>query len=699
MQDSANSDVVDPLWQRVLNDRFTVLEPIGRGGMGTVYRAIQSPLDRVVALKVLNSAPHLDPGFRQRFFMEASMTSKLRHPNTVTVIDYGETPDGIFYLVMEYLEGKPLSQVLSESKLLHWTRCLNIGQQICRSLRGAHKLGVVHRDLKPSNVMLLNEDGEHDAVKVLDFGLVKSFIQDKEPKGEATDPGIFVGSPSYMAPEQLRGRADPRADVYSLGVLLYQMLVGRPPFVARDAIDVMYQHVYSAPLPLHSVCPELKLGPKVESLVMKCLEKQTSRRFQSMDEVLEALRSAAGKGAGNIPPGFSTDLGRSAQGQPAKDSQAQRSLQTAQAESHSRAASGQQWSEAESHVGPPETSQGDPHPHPLRPEAIQPPQLADDPNEALSKETTEPTLAIDIDVASSIPKARLARLLHNATKPPLVFPALLLLVGSMAVPIIFIFRGGNQTAALTVRPSDPVRVFELKQPALAPRAEDSRQSDRAMLATVTRPAEARASEPAVNPAAKSPAADLVLPERPRNDAPRVIQMQKSRNKAAPAAKATEPEKAMVAPESESSSKTEVAMLSPSTSSKAPGAPDAPSSGPPAAVTPPSPPVALAAAQGLPPAHKERLQLDESNVQLSKISGPDPEYTPKALDADVEGLMLVKCTVTVQGAVQGCRVLKGLPFMDRAVVSALEQRRYKPYLLGGKPTEIDYTFKIKLNLPR
>src|ERR1700737_1065933 len=118
MPESTHSDIVDPLWKRVLNNRFTILQPTGAGGMGTVYKAIQSSLDRVVALKVLNSAPHLDPGFRQRFFLEASLTSKLRHPNTVTIIDYGETPDGIFYLAMEYLDGQTLAQLLAQSGAL-----------------------------------------------------------------------------------------------------------------------------------------------------------------------------------------------------------------------------------------------------------------------------------------------------------------------------------------------------------------------------------------------------------------------------------------------------------------------------------------------------------------------------------------------------------------------------------------------------
>src|SRR5712692_3398540 len=172
---------VDPLRRRVLNERFTLLEPIGSGAMGKVYKATQSPLDRIVALKVLNPsyANGKDAEFRKRFFLEASLTSKLHHPNTITVIDYGHTPDGIYYIAMEYLEGQTLSQLLTKSGAIPWARSLVIAEQICGSLREAHRLGVIHRDLKPSNVMLLS-NYEADMVKVLDFGLVKSFLAKNE---------------------------------------------------------------------------------------------------------------------------------------------------------------------------------------------------------------------------------------------------------------------------------------------------------------------------------------------------------------------------------------------------------------------------------------------------------------------------------------------------------------------------------------
>ncbi len=292
---SLERDVVDPLWHRVLNERFTLLEPIGSGGMGKVYKAVQSPLDRIVAIKILNPnyANARDPGFRQRFFLEASLTSKLRHPNTITVFDYGQTLDGIFFIAMEYLEGQPLSKLLDRHGPLHWTRALRIAQQIGRSLREAHKMGIVHRDLKPANVMLLTEDRE-DLVKVLDFGLVKSLTRELgAPASEVTNAGMFLGSPQYMAPEQARNIADPRSDVYSLGVVLYHALAGRPPFVAPDPIDVIFKQMNEPPAPMRSVSPKIDLPREVEALVMKCLEKQPSWRFPSMEDVLEAMHKAA----------------------------------------------------------------------------------------------------------------------------------------------------------------------------------------------------------------------------------------------------------------------------------------------------------------------------------------------------------------------------------------------------------------------
>ncbi|HEX8538521.1 MAG TPA: serine/threonine-protein kinase, partial [Cystobacter sp.] len=294
---SAPADVGDPLIGRILNDKFRIVEALGAGGMGRVYKAVQSPLERLVALKVLNPqySEGKDPGFQKRFFMEAAVTSKLRHPNTDTIIDYGKTDDGVLYIAMEYLEGQTLAHLSAQVGALPWMRVLNIAQQVARSLREAHRVGLIHRDLKPANIMVLNQEDDHDVVKVLDFGLVKSFLPERErpPNAEITQAGVILGSPLYMAPEQARNVSDPRSDVYSLGVVLYQLLVGRPPFHAPQSIDIIFKHLNEAPPTFASVWPMHDVPPEVEALVMRCLSKRPEDRFQSMDEVLEGIRRAA----------------------------------------------------------------------------------------------------------------------------------------------------------------------------------------------------------------------------------------------------------------------------------------------------------------------------------------------------------------------------------------------------------------------
>jgi serine/threonine-protein kinase len=284
----------DPLIGQVLNGRFQILEPLGMGGMGKVYKAVQQPLDRVVALKVLNPRydGSKDPGFERRFFLEASLTSRLKHPNTVTVHDYGRTDDGIYFIAMEFIEGETLQALLAREGRVSWPRALAIGAQVARSLREAHKAGLVHRDLKPANIMLISEGTGGDVVKVLDFGLVKSVMPDEKRPNETeiTQAGVLLGSPLYMAPEQARSEADARTDLYSLGVVLFQAIAGRPPFQGKESIDLIVKHVREAPPELRSLVPELPL--EVNALVMKCLQKLPEARFQSMEELLEAMRMA-----------------------------------------------------------------------------------------------------------------------------------------------------------------------------------------------------------------------------------------------------------------------------------------------------------------------------------------------------------------------------------------------------------------------
>ena len=280
----------DPLIGRVINDRYKIIEQIGHGGMGKVYKALQSPLDRMVALKVLGAGHDRDPNFYKRFFLEASVTAKLTHPNTITLYDYGRTDDGIFFIAMEYLAGRTLSAAMQQDGPLTQERVIHIAQQICRSLREAHALGIIHRDLKPANVMLLRQHDDHDFVKVLDFGLVK-FFSGESPESEITNAGTFMGSPHYIAPEQARNQSpDQRCDIYSLGVLLYHMLTGKVPFTAQAPVDIILKHLHETPVPLRQARPDLNLDPQLEGIVLKCMAKSREDRFQSMDELLAQLK-------------------------------------------------------------------------------------------------------------------------------------------------------------------------------------------------------------------------------------------------------------------------------------------------------------------------------------------------------------------------------------------------------------------------
>jgi serine/threonine-protein kinase len=296
--------VDDPLIGKVLNGRFQIIAPLGIGGMGKVYKALQQPLDRLVALKVLNPRydGSKDPGFERRFFLEASLTAKLRHPNTITVHDYGRTDDGIFYIAMEYLEGETLQQVLNRDGRIPWQRALFIVAQASRSLREAHRMGLVHRDLKPANIMLLNEGSSGDIVKVLDFGLVKNITLDgtsNPSEAELTQAGVLLGSPMYMAPEQTRSEADARTDIYALGCVLFMAMTGRAPFTGKESIEVIVKHLKEKPPDPRTLAPEIPT--EISELILKCLEKDPADRFQSMDELIEHMRFAtSGQGMSGI---------------------------------------------------------------------------------------------------------------------------------------------------------------------------------------------------------------------------------------------------------------------------------------------------------------------------------------------------------------------------------------------------------------
>ncbi|MBS2018769.1 MAG: protein kinase [Deltaproteobacteria bacterium] len=290
---ATKSGAPDPLIGRVIADRFKITSLIARGGMGKVYRAEQAPLGRACAVKILNPNYNgdADPEFHRRFFREASITSRITHPNSVTIFDYGKTDDDVYYMAMEYLEGQTLHHALREGGTMHEERVGRIAAQICRALREAHALEVIHRDLKPANIFLSRHGDDEDFVKVLDFGLVKHLSE--RPEEQLTQTGLFMGSPKYMAPEQIQGgHVDPRTDIYSLGIIMYEMLAGKVPFDRPTSVNILMAHVGEPPPPMREVNPNLVCSPVFEELVMTCIAKNPDQRFRTMDEVLTAIKRA-----------------------------------------------------------------------------------------------------------------------------------------------------------------------------------------------------------------------------------------------------------------------------------------------------------------------------------------------------------------------------------------------------------------------
>jgi len=280
--------------------RYRVVRLVARGGMGRIYLAEQLPLGRSVALKVLEARAvqrEQDPEFERRFLLEAATCARLTHPNTVKVYDYGPlnvNGEDTFYMAMEFIEGKTLRQALKAEGHLTPSRALRIAREVARSLREAHRAGVIHRDLKPSNVMLARPPGEEESVKVVDFGIAKVLDNDV---GDLTMSGKFLGSPRYMSPEVIRhGAVDHRADLYALGVLLYEMLGGRAPFQGEKAVHTMMMHVNDAP-PSIFERTGVTVPPQAEQIALACLAKRPDERPPDAEAVIAMIDAALSTGA------------------------------------------------------------------------------------------------------------------------------------------------------------------------------------------------------------------------------------------------------------------------------------------------------------------------------------------------------------------------------------------------------------------
>jgi serine/threonine protein kinase len=284
-KDAMASGGEDSLFGRMIADRYLVEARLGRGGMGALYRAHDTTLDRRVAVKVLNPALVAEPTVAQRFDREALAISRLDHPNVVRVFDAGAMPDGGKFIVMQLLEGRELREVIAEGPLTP-ARAVDFAVQVLRALEHAHRRGLVHRDLKPENVFIVVDDDGREIVKLVDFGIVKLLSGDDQ---KLTRAGLVFGTPRYMSPEQVAGgKIDERTDLYAVGVVLFEMLTGAPPFDADQAGMLMRMHVLSDVPPLPESVPS-----DVRAVVLRLLEKTPTDRFASAREVLDALAAAS----------------------------------------------------------------------------------------------------------------------------------------------------------------------------------------------------------------------------------------------------------------------------------------------------------------------------------------------------------------------------------------------------------------------
>jgi len=293
---------------QTLLDRYRVERRIGEGGMAIVYAGTHTAIDRPVAIKVLRRRYADEADTVERFLREARASSLVRHEHVVEVTDFGTTDDGIVFMVMEYLEGETLADRLHREGRMPWSRVCGIGMQICDALQAAHRAGVVHRDITLRNCVCIRRSSNREYIKILDFGIAKLMtpmagVVPLDPRRLTSDMDVF-GTPEFMSPEQAKrsGDADPRSDVYATGVLLYALLTGRLPFAAGSAAEVMSRHIYDdvPPPSLH----EPTLPPAVEAVVLRAMEKDPARRFQSMAEFATALQATAR--AGGPLPGISS---------------------------------------------------------------------------------------------------------------------------------------------------------------------------------------------------------------------------------------------------------------------------------------------------------------------------------------------------------------------------------------------------------
>ncbi|PRP97100.1 Serine/threonine-protein kinase Pkn1 [Enhygromyxa salina] len=286
----------EPLFGVVLGDRYRIDEHIGSGGMGLIYKATHLLIGRKLAIKVLRQRFAQQEEIAKRFAQEARLASSVKHPNVVDIIDYGTTPSGSPFSVMEFLDGRSLAREIAQHGPLEPARALQIACAIARGLAAAHRVGIIHRDLKPDNVFLVEDDQQPEQVKLLDFGIARV----AGSKTRLTMAGAIVGTPQYMSPEQARGdELDPRSDLYALGVLLFESLTGRVPLTADSAVGTLTMQVFELAPRLSDIDPRFSQFPSIETALGRLLAKNRDERPVTALDAARVLQAAAAADLGS----------------------------------------------------------------------------------------------------------------------------------------------------------------------------------------------------------------------------------------------------------------------------------------------------------------------------------------------------------------------------------------------------------------
>jgi serine/threonine-protein kinase len=298
----------DPYLGATIDGRYKVEALLGEGGMGVVYRCSHTIIGKKVAMKVLRADLARDAEVTERFLNEAKSASTIGNAHIIDISDFGQFQDGSTYFVMEFLVGNPLTKAVEGGQAVPVPRIIHIARQLCEGLSAAHAVGIVHRDLKPDNIFLIERGSEKDFVKILDFGIAK--VSTSGEGAKLTRAGAVFGTPHYMSPEQAAGQpVDHRGDIYSFGVILYELASGRVPFDADNFMGILTQHMYKAPVPIRALVPQpQEVPPGLEAIVLKCLSKRPEHRYQSMDELIADLDRLK---AGSVPEAVPEMMSRS----------------------------------------------------------------------------------------------------------------------------------------------------------------------------------------------------------------------------------------------------------------------------------------------------------------------------------------------------------------------------------------------------